>query len=93
MFSRKTVEKIVALLVSDPGVSAAEREAVYRALEQGQAKTVVANVRIVKFADAAGRLGVSVGTVRNMVRRGRLKAAYGSSHKAIGVREESLMDV
>lgn len=88
MFAEHTQSSILALACIDKGVTDAEKNAL-QLLLLGKHKTPCAVV--VKYKDAASRLGLSIPTIKRLVAEGRLTKVHATSTKrACGVTEESL---
>lgn len=88
MFAEHTVRSIIALACIDKGVTDAEKDALERVLSgEGREQD---SVRCVKYATAAEMLGLSVPTIKRLVKSGRLKAVSGTGSIALGVTLESV---
>lgn len=87
MFADHTVQTVAAVVGVDKGVTDAERDALMRVLLGFREPTVG---RCVRYAEAAKLLGVSVPTIKRLVKAGRLKAVRGAGECAMGVTFESV---
>lgn len=87
MFSDATRNAICALAAVDEGVTPAEREMLSGLLSGRRGRSV----GIVKYAEAARRLGLSVPSVKRLVANGRLRSVSTGGPRACGVTEDSLM--
>ena len=85
MFAEHTIESIVALACLDKGATDAEKDEL-QGLLLGRRRTRA----VVKYRDAAKRLGLSLPTVKRLVKDGRLKGIPGTGKRACGISEESL---
>lgn len=88
MFAEQTRNAICALVAIDTGVTSAEREMLVHILSG----KVMKQVGIVKYADAAKRLNLSVPSIKKMVANGKLKAVSTGGPRSCGVTEESLIN-
>ena len=88
MFSTATSHAILVLALNDEKATENEKTAIKRVLS-GDTRSAS---RIVKYKDAARRLGLSYQTVKNLVGRGALRGVRGSAGRMVGVSEESILD-
>ena len=88
MFAEHTVRSIIALACIDKGVTDAEKDALGRVLSGVGKEQDVAEC--VKYATAAKMLGLSVPTIKRLVKSGKLKAGKGTGSSALGVTLESV---
>lgn len=87
MFAEPTMEHILAIACTDRGVTDREKEAL-QILLLGKTQ---GDFAVVKYRDAAKRLGLSLPQIKMLAKSGALKKVYGQgTHKAMGVTEESL---
>lgn len=87
MFDERTASSILALACLDDKVTQKERDAL-QLLLLGKNP---ADCHIVKYRDAAARLGMSYNAVKSLVAKGKLKKVYATgSKKAYGISEDSL---
>lgn len=91
MFTDATRNAMIALAAVDPGVTAAEWEALSSLLSGQPAGERARKCGIVKYADAARRLGVSVQSIKRMAQNGLLRRVSTGGPRACGVTEESLV--
>lgn len=90
MFSESTKGAMLALAAVDTGVTNAEREALAWILS-GRDAARTRRCGIVKYAEAARRLGMSVQSVKRMAANGLLRRVSTGGPRAYGVTEESLI--
>lgn len=88
MFAEITQNMIMAAAISDKGVTEREKESLLDFIT-GTKKSSEVN-KIVKYRDAADRLGVSIPTIKRLVKEGRLTPILGSGNRAIGVTLSSM---
>lgn len=81
---QSTKEAILALAVTDPEATKGEKDALTRILNG------TAGNEIVKIKDAAKASGLHVNTIRNLVKRGRIKAVKGANGRTIGIAKQAL---
>jgi len=87
MFSRHTIDAIVALTAVDPCVTESER----RRIDDVLNGTEISDSRSpAPYGRAAEVLGTSVSTVKRLVKAGRLVSVIGTGSRAIGVSWDSL---
>lgn len=84
-----TVELIKTALRCDETVPSDDRARLVRLLTQPGAGMPTRPARVIRFKDAAARLGCAVRTVRSYVEQGRLDPVK-AKERAIGVTESSL---
>lgn len=84
-----TLEIIKLALRSDETVPGDDRARLVRLLTQPGAGMPTRPARVIRFKDAAARLGCAVRTVRSYVEQGRLDPVK-AKERAIGVTESSL---
>ena len=85
MFSQHTVKSIIALACIDEGVTDAEKDALQGVL-LGRRRTSP----VVKSRDAATRLGLSLPTIKRLVKNGKLRGVKGVGSRYYGIAEESI---
>lgn len=88
MFSSSTSHAILVLAMNDEKATETEKSALKRVLTGD----VRASSRVVKYKEAARRLGLSYQTIKNLVGSGALKGVRGSAGRMVGVSEESILD-
>lgn len=87
MYSHHTISSILALASIDENVTSSEKDALQMLL-LGKKESCC---KIVRYKDAADRLGLSVSAVKKLTRDGKLKKVYGlGDKKACGISEESI---
>lgn len=92
MFTESTRSAMMALAAIDVRATEEERTALAAVLSGRQeAEERTRNCRIVKYAEAAKRLGVSVQSVKRMAGKGVLRRVTTGGIRACGVTEDSLM--
>lgn len=85
MFSEHTKKSIIALACIDEGVTDAEKDALESVLTGRRRPCAV-----VRYSDAAKRLGLSVPTIKRLVKSGRLQGIKGIGTRYCGITEESI---
>ena len=85
MFAQHTVESIVALACIDRGVTDTEKDALQRVL-----LGVSDDCKVVRYKDAARMIGLSLPTVKRLVKCGRLTGAIGTGSRALGITLRSI---
>lgn len=87
MFAEYTIAAIMSLAAVDKTATSDDRDRLQDALTGVSRSKGI----LVRYSEAARRLGVSVPTVKRLAKQGRLKKVYGLGNKnAIGVTEDSL---
>lgn len=87
MFAEHTVQSIIALACLDRGVTDREKDDLQMVLIGKSPR----DCAVVKYKDAAKRLGLSLPQIKMLAKDGKLKKVYGQgTRKAMGVTEESL---
>ena len=85
MFSEHTKKSIIAIACIDDGVTDAEKDALEGVLS-GRRRLCA----VVRYRDAAKRLGLSVPTIKRLVKSGRLQGIKGIGNRYCGISEESI---
>lgn len=86
MFAHHTIDSILALACVDKGVTEREKKALTYLL------TGRDNVsQVVKYKDAAERLGLTVSTIKKLANNGILKRVINGGCRACGITEDSLI--
>jgi len=86
MFSDHTRRSIIALACIDEGVTDTEKDALQGVLLGRR----TASSAVVRYKDAAKRLGLSVPTIKRLVKSGRLQGVKGIGTRYCGISEESI---
>lgn len=86
MFAQHTVDSILALACIDKGVTEREKSALTAILSGDFATSA-----IVKYKDAARRLGLTVPTIKKLAIKGILMRVVNGGCRACGVTEDSLI--
>lgn len=87
MFACHTRDSIIALACIDKGVTENEKQALVSLLSGRASPSAV-----VKYKDAAKRLGLTVPTVKKLAVKGILKRVVNGGTRACGVTEDSLIN-
>ena len=85
MFSEHTKKSIIAIACIDDGVTDAEKDALEGVLS-GRRRLCA----VVRYRDAAKRLGLSVPTIKRLVKSGQLRGVKGIGSRCYGISEESI---
>lgn len=85
MFSQHTAKSIIALACLDEGVTDAEKDALQSVLAGRRRECAV-----VRYGEAAKRLGLSVPTIKRLVKDGKLRGVKGIGSRYYGIAEESI---